>query len=91
MAFPLKAHEIKEISQSHMLARSLLLILGAMRRKEKLGSRKKKTRAVIRLEDLAPRKPVSGGATGRLFGERGDLPDLDRPTPGGEEKNHQQR
>ena len=43
-----------------------------MKKKQSVGPRKKKTRHVVNLEDLMPRKAVVGGSGKLLFGERLD-------------------
>ena len=59
-----------------------------MKKREKARPRKKESSGVIRLEDLAPRKPVTGGAGGRLFGQREEPPVKERPASGKEEESH---
>jgi len=49
-----------------------------MKTKRILKPRKTKTRGVVHLEDLAPRKPVVGGTGKLLFGERLDQSADDR-------------
>jgi len=50
-----------------------------MKKKEKARSRMTKPSDVVRLEDLAPRKPVRGGTGRRIFGEPVNPPADDRP------------
>ena len=45
-----------------------------MKKRGRPKSRGKRARAVVRLEDLAPRRAVRGGARPLLFGERLDPP-----------------
>ncbi|HEY7676690.1 MAG TPA: hypothetical protein VIG69_06445 [Candidatus Methylomirabilis sp.] len=50
-----------------------------MKKRGRPKSRGKRARAVVRLEDLAPRRPVQGGARRLLFGERLDAPEDEAP------------
>ena len=47
-----------------------------MKTKRNPTGRKRMPSGVVRLGDLAPRKPVKGSARRLLFGERVDPPDL---------------
>jgi hypothetical protein len=47
----------------------------------------KRVRAVVRLEDLVPRRPVQGGARRLLFGERVDPPVDEAPREGEDRPN----
>ena len=59
-----------------------------MKKTDRVRSRKKDGSGVIRLKDLAPRKPVIGGAAGLVFGERGAPLAEERPVSKKEEAPH---